>query len=158
TLGRGSPTAVACYRHAQFPKKYQGGFFAADWTFGRIYFLRLTPVGNNYRCEKEIFLEASGDNGFAPTGMVVHPMTGDLYISIGGRGTRGAVYRVRYKNRPREIDPKQVEALQPRQRKTTSATAAIMLRDELLLYAALAPEKVRKMLQRSLAWQGNVTD
>jgi putative heme-binding domain-containing protein len=26
----------------------------------------------------------------------VHPVTGDLFLSIGGRGTRGAVYRVRY--------------------------------------------------------------
>src|SRR5947209_17101373 len=52
TLGRGSPTGVACYRHVQFPKKYQGGFFAADWTFGRIYFLRLTRDGDRYRCEK----------------------------------------------------------------------------------------------------------
>src|SRR5262249_31434741 len=25
-----------------------------------------------------------------------HPRTGDLYVAIGGRGTRGAVYRIRY--------------------------------------------------------------
>src|SRR5579871_6339035 len=33
TLGRGSPTGVVCYRHAQFPAEYRGGFFLADWTF-----------------------------------------------------------------------------------------------------------------------------
>jgi putative membrane-bound dehydrogenase-like protein len=114
TLGRGSPTGVACYRHVQFPKKYQGGFFAADWTFGRIYFLRLTRASDSYRCEKEVFLEAVGDDGFAPTGMIVHPKTGDLYISIGGRGTRGAVYRVHYKNSLPKIDHEAVKALQPR--------------------------------------------
>src|SRR5262249_16712597 len=36
TLGRGSPTGVACYRHQQFPESYRGGVFLADWTFGRI--------------------------------------------------------------------------------------------------------------------------
>ena len=45
---------------------------------------------------KEIFLESLGNDGFAPTACVVHPNTGDLFISIGGRGTRGGVYRVRY--------------------------------------------------------------
>ena len=41
-------------------------------------------------------MQAVGDNGFAPTGAAVHPETGDLYVSLGGRGTRGAVYRIRY--------------------------------------------------------------
>ncbi len=35
-LGRGSPTGVACYRHTHFPEQFRGGFFLADWTFGRI--------------------------------------------------------------------------------------------------------------------------
>ena len=96
TLGRGSPTGVVCYRHGQFPAKYRGGFFLLDWTFGRIYFVKLTRRGASYTTEKELFLEAIGDNGFAPTGAAVHPETGDLYVSIGGRGTRGAVYRIRY--------------------------------------------------------------
>ena len=41
-------------------------------------------------------LETMRTPGFAPTACVVHPQTGDLYVSIGGRGTRGAVYRIRY--------------------------------------------------------------
>lgn len=104
TLGRGSPTGVACYRHVQFPEKYRGGFFLADWTFGRIYFVKLTRSGSTYKAEKEIFLEAMGDEGFAPTAMAVHPITGDLYVSIGGRGTRGAVYRVRHTEGAAKID------------------------------------------------------
>jgi putative membrane-bound dehydrogenase-like protein len=44
-LGRGSPTGVVCYRHVQFPEEYRGGFFLLDWTFGRVYFLRLTRSG-----------------------------------------------------------------------------------------------------------------
>jgi putative membrane-bound dehydrogenase-like protein len=96
TLGRGSPTGVACYRHAQFPAPYRGGFFLLDWTFGRVYFLPLERSGASYTGRPRVFLDAVGDNGFAPTDLVVHPDTGDLFISIGGRGTRGAVYRVRH--------------------------------------------------------------
>jgi putative membrane-bound dehydrogenase-like protein len=95
-LGRGSPTGVVCYRQVQFPERYRGGFFLLDWTFGKVYFLALQRSGSTYTCRKEVFLECAGDNGFAPTDAVVHPGTGDLFLSIGGRGTRGAVYRVRY--------------------------------------------------------------
>jgi putative heme-binding domain-containing protein len=95
-LGRGSPTGVACYRHRQFPEKYRGGLFLGDWTFGRIYYATLTPSGGSYTAKIETFVEATGEGGFAPTGLAVHPTTGDLYVSVGGRGTRGAVYRIRY--------------------------------------------------------------
>ncbi|MCI0377528.1 MAG: c-type cytochrome [Gemmataceae bacterium] len=96
-LGRGSPTGVACYRVGNFPKEFRGGMFLADWTFGRVYFASLEKKATSYVSEAKVFLESTGDNGFAPTGVVVHPQMGDLYVSIGGRGTRGAVYRVRYK-------------------------------------------------------------
>jgi putative heme-binding domain-containing protein len=110
-LGRGSPTGVACYRQVQFPEAYHGGFFLLDWTFGRVYFLKLKRAGSTYRAQKRLFLEATGDNGFAPTAIAVHPVTGDLYISIGGRGTRGAVYRIRYPSRAKAIDPAAVARL-----------------------------------------------
>lgn len=98
-LNRGSPTGVACYRHTQFPEKYHGGMFALDWTFGKVYFLQLQKQGSSYSAKTEVFLETVGDAGFAPTGAAVHPKTGDLFISIGGRGTRGAVYRIRHNAR-----------------------------------------------------------
>jgi putative membrane-bound dehydrogenase-like protein len=111
TLGRGSPTGVVCYRHVQFPEKYRGGLFLLDWTFGRVYFLTLKRSGATYTCTKEVFLESVGDNGFAPTAAVVHPVTGDLYISIGGRGTRGAVYRIRYPKGARTLTAAEQESL-----------------------------------------------
>jgi putative heme-binding domain-containing protein len=115
-LGRGSPTGVVCYRHVQFPQAYQGGVFLLDWTFGKVYFLTLERAGATYTCRKQLFLEAVGDNGFAPTAAVVHPQTGDLFISIGGRGTRGAVYRVRYPERAgrRDLDGLAKLQVQPR--------------------------------------------
>jgi putative heme-binding domain-containing protein len=92
--GRGSPTGVVCYRHTHFPEAYRGGFFLADWTFGRIYHVPLKPAGASYSGKHEIFLEATGTSGFAPTALAVHPKTGELFVSIGGRGTRGGVYRI----------------------------------------------------------------
>lgn len=97
TLGRGSPTGVVCYRHTRFPAKYRDGLFLCDWTFGRIYFVALERRGSTYVGHPEVFLQATGENGFAPTAAAVHPITGDLYVSIGGRGTRGAVYRICYR-------------------------------------------------------------
>ena len=80
-----------------FPTKYHGGLFLLDWTFGRVYLRQArTQSGSTYNAKTQVFLEAVGDNGFAPTAAAVDPLTGDLYVSIGGRGTRGAVYRIRH--------------------------------------------------------------
>ena len=96
-IGRGSPTGVVCYRHYQFPKRYHGGVFALDWTFGKIWFLPLEAEGegSSYKTKPEVFLEPIGSSGFAPTDACVAP-DGSLFVSIGGRGTRGAVYRIEY--------------------------------------------------------------
>jgi putative heme-binding domain-containing protein len=94
-IGRGSPTGVTCYRCDQFPDHYRGGIFACDWTFGKVYFCPLTPAGASYQTKPEVFLEAVGASGFDPTDIVVAP-DGSLYISIGGRKTRGAVYHIEY--------------------------------------------------------------
>lgn len=95
-LDRGSPTGVAVYRHEQFPKEYRGGLFLLDWTFGRVWFTPLTPHGATYQAKPTRFLEVTGEDGFAPTSLAVHPQSGDLFVAIGGRGTRGAIYRIRY--------------------------------------------------------------
>lgn len=92
-IGRGSPTGVVCYRHDTFPARYHGGIFALDWTFGKVWFLPLTPNGATYSTKAEVFLEPTGTEGFAPTDAVVAP-DGSMYISIGGRRTRGAVFRI----------------------------------------------------------------
>jgi putative membrane-bound dehydrogenase-like protein len=95
-LGRGSPTGIACYRHRQFPARYRGGLFSADWTFGRIYFLPLVPAGSSFRGQPEIFLQSRGDQGFNPVDLAVGP-AGDLFIAMGGRRTQGSVFRVSYR-------------------------------------------------------------
>ena len=94
-VGRGSPTGVVCYRHDQFPEHYRGGVFALDWTFGKVFFIPLRRDRSTYKTEAEVFLEPTGTHGFAPTDAVVAP-DGALFVCIGGRRTRGAVYRVEY--------------------------------------------------------------
>ncbi|MFN4261020.1 MAG: HEAT repeat domain-containing protein [Gemmataceae bacterium] len=94
-LGRGSPTGVVCYRHHQFPEHYRGGLFLLDWTFGRVYYCPLRRDGASYTTKPEIFIEATGTSGFNPTDAVVAP-DGALLVSMGGRGTRGTVFRVEY--------------------------------------------------------------
>jgi putative heme-binding domain-containing protein len=116
TCGRGSPTGVVCYRHTQFPARYRGGLFLLDWTFGQVHFIPLERSGSSYKGKPEVFLRATGENGFAPTACALHPVTGDLYLSIGGRGTRGAVYRVRHARGLAGVKPAEVTRLQPARR------------------------------------------
>src|SRR2546429_4615822 len=62
---------------------------------------------SDLKTQPEIFLEPVGTHGFAPTDVVVAP-DGSLFISIGGRKTRGAVYHVEYVG-----DGKQLSAREP---------------------------------------------
>lgn len=95
TLERGSPTGVEWWSHPRTPEKFHG-LYLLDWTFGRIWLVRPEPAGASFRARPIRFLEAVGGNGFAPTALAVHPKTGDMFVSIGGRGTRGGVYRIRW--------------------------------------------------------------
>ena len=95
SFGRGSPTGVVCYQHTQFPRHYRGALFVLDWTFGRVLVVPLKKFGGSWSSTPYAFLSPKGDFGFAPTAAEVGP-DGSLYISVGGRGTRGGVYKVSY--------------------------------------------------------------
>ena len=100
-LGRGSPTGVAVYHHRVFPKKYHEAVFVLDWTFGRVIAIYPQPIDVNDASAKpnrfmaETFMQATGTVGFAPTDLCVEP-DGSMLFCVGGRGTSGALYRVRY--------------------------------------------------------------
>jgi putative membrane-bound dehydrogenase-like protein len=96
-FGRGSPSGVVCYRHDSFPIEYHGALFVLDWTFGRIIALPLEQDGSVSTAEAIPFATGQGQYGFAPTDAAVSP-DGDLYVSIGGRGTRGGVFRISWTN------------------------------------------------------------
>ena len=124
SFGRGSPTGVVCYRHAQFPRAYRGALFVLDWTFGRVLALPLRTLGATWKTPSPVnFMSAIGQFGFAPTDAEVAP-DGSLFVSVGGRGTRGSVYRVTYTgkeaiaaSKPADEQPAEplVECLQARQ-------------------------------------------
>jgi putative membrane-bound dehydrogenase-like protein len=97
SFGRGSPTGVACYRHNRFPVNYRGALFVADWTFGRVMALPMQRDGEVWASKPIEFMTGKGQFGFAPTDIAVGA-DGALYVSVGGRGTRGGVFRVTARN------------------------------------------------------------
>jgi len=97
--GRGSPTGMVCYQHTQFPEAYRNGLFILDWTYGRVWYLPMQRQGETWTAEPQEFITGVGEHGFAPTDLEVGP-DGCLYISVGGRGTRGGVYQVRCTSQP----------------------------------------------------------
>ena len=97
SFGRGSPTGVVCYRHTQFPAEYRGALFVLDWSFGRVMAVPLAQHGGSWTSSNSrVFMTGKGPFGFAPTDVEVGP-DGSLYVSIGGRGTQGGVFRISYR-------------------------------------------------------------
>ncbi|MBB76069.1 MAG: heme-binding protein [Planctomycetaceae bacterium] len=93
--GRGSPTGAVTYSHYMFPEKYHNSIFLADWASGRILSIRFKQQGSSYTANSEVFLEGTPLN---VTDLDVGP-EGGLYFATGGRGTRGAIYRVTWKGK-----------------------------------------------------------
>ena len=129
-FGRGSPTGVACYQHNAFGAAYFDSLFVLDWTYGRVLNLQLTAnnqqgsydvrqsvKANLAKGEKKpassseatsTFMSGTGQFGFAPTDIEVAP-DGSLLVSVGGRGTRGGIYRVTANKSHRTTWPGPVE-------------------------------------------------
>jgi putative membrane-bound dehydrogenase-like protein len=95
SFGRGSPSGVVVYRHNQFPEKYRNAVIGLDWTYGRVVAVPLKSSGSVFKGEPIELMTGVGTFGFAPTDAAIG-RDGSLYVSIGGRGTRGGVYRVTY--------------------------------------------------------------
>ena len=103
-IGRGSPTGVVVYRHMQFPKEYRGDVFSACWTLGRVYrfsSLEKPDRPTSYVSDHRIFLSTTGETGFAPVDLAVGP-DGAMFVAVGGRGTRGSVFRVAFHGQTRK--------------------------------------------------------
>ncbi|MBA4106169.1 MAG: hypothetical protein C0485_10445 [Pirellula sp.] len=89
--GPGSPTGVAFGTGSKFPEKYQKALFAADWSYGNIYAVHLSPAGSSYTGEIERFAFAMP---LGVTDMAVLPQDGALYFAVGGRKSASALYRI----------------------------------------------------------------
>ncbi len=92
-IGPGSPTGVCFGYGAKFPAKYQNAFYICDWSYGKLYAVHLTPQGSAYSGEFEEFVTGSP---LPLTDVIVNPVDGAMYFTVGGRRTQSALYRVTY--------------------------------------------------------------
>jgi putative heme-binding domain-containing protein len=92
-IGPGSPTGATFGYGAKFPAKYQDAFFLADWSFGKVRAVHLTPNGASYTGEIEDFINGQP---FPICDLIIDPQDGSMLIVVGGRGAQSAVYRVTY--------------------------------------------------------------
>jgi putative heme-binding domain-containing protein len=117
-VGPGSPTGVCFGYGAKFPAKYQDAFFICDWSYGKLYATHLTPNGSSYKAELEEFVTGTP---LPLTDIVINPVDGAMYFTIGGRKTKSGLYRVTYtgsestepnKERPANLDRDEYRRLQ----------------------------------------------
>jgi putative heme-binding domain-containing protein len=92
-VGPGSPTGMCFGYGTRFPARYQDALFMCDWSYGKLYAVHLTPEGAAYKGELEDFLSGTP---LPLTDVVVSPIDGALYFTIGGRRTQSGLYRVTY--------------------------------------------------------------
>ncbi len=95
-IGPGCPVGVTFGTGAKFPAKFQHALFAADWTFGTLYAIHLTPDGATFRGEKTEFVSGKP---LPFTDVIINPNDGAMYFTVGGRRTQSALYRVTYTGR-----------------------------------------------------------
>ena len=92
-IGPGSPTGMTFGYGAKFPAKYQDALFMCDWSYGKLYAVHLKPEGSTYTGEFEEFLSGIP---MPLTDVVISPVDGAMYITIGGRNPMSGLYRVTY--------------------------------------------------------------
>jgi putative heme-binding domain-containing protein len=92
-IGPGSPTGITFGYGAKFPAKYQDALYLADWSFGKVRAVHLTPSGASYTGEAEDFLSGQP---FPITDFIINPRDGSMLLAVGGRGAQSALYRVTY--------------------------------------------------------------
>lgn len=91
--GAAIPTGAVQYEHVQFPQRYHGAIFFADWSQGRILTMKPTPNGAGFTGTPQAFLAGRPLN----VSDLAVGRDGNLYFCTGGRGTEGGVYRVSWK-------------------------------------------------------------
>lgn len=92
-IGQGSPTGIVFGTGTKFPAKYQKSLFISDWSYGIIYAVHMKPQGASYVATYEKFASATP---LPVTDLVVNPIDGAFYFTIGGRKTQSGLYRITY--------------------------------------------------------------
>ena len=96
-LSLGSPTAVLFPREAKIPPHYREALWVADWSYGRILALQLTPDGAGFRATSKAIVTSVP---LPVTAICVNPADGALYFATGGRRTQSAIYRLTWTGDP----------------------------------------------------------
>lgn len=89
-IGRGSPTGVVFYEHAQFPEKYRGAMLNCDWSMGRIIVASLKRDGATYAGTFDNLVTGNPLN----VSDIEVDRDGSVVFCTGGRNTEGGLYRV----------------------------------------------------------------
>jgi putative heme-binding domain-containing protein len=100
-IGPGSPTGVTFGYGAKFPFKYQEAFFISDWSYGKLYAVHLEQKGASYVATAEEFVSGTP---LPLTDVIINPLDGAMYFTIGGRKVQSGLYRVTFP----EFDPNTV--------------------------------------------------
>ncbi len=100
-VGQGSPTGITFGYGADFPEYWQDTLFVSDWTYGKLYSVKLNPEGSSYTGELNEFLTGIP---FPLTDVIVNPHDGAMYITIGGRRTQSGLYRVTYNGDQEDVE------------------------------------------------------
>lgn len=88
---QGSPTALLSGKELAFPEAYQDGIFAADWSFGTLYFVHLEAEGATFTGSRTPFLSGTP----LPLADMIAGPDGNLYFVSGGRELESGLYRLR---------------------------------------------------------------
>ena len=92
STGQALPTGAVQYEHRQFPKRFHGSIFFADWSQGRILTAKPLPNGAGFTAKPAAFLSGRPLN----VSDLAVAQDGQLYFCTGGRGTEGGVYSIRW--------------------------------------------------------------
>ena len=92
-IGPGSPTGITFGYGSNFPERYRNALFISDWSFGKLRAVHFKAEGASYTAEVEEFLSGQP---LPVTDVVINPKDGAMYLAVGGRRTKSALYRVTY--------------------------------------------------------------
>jgi len=91
-VGSGSPVGVSAGTGTKFPARYQDALYVADWSYGNLYAVFLTPDGSSYKGSVQPFISG---RPFPVTDLMVNPADGSLIVMTGGRA-QTQLYRITY--------------------------------------------------------------
>ncbi|HAV62041.1 MAG TPA: hypothetical protein DCY13_06715, partial [Verrucomicrobiales bacterium] len=95
SANRLDPSALAFYRHHQFPTEMRGSLLIADREHGAIWVAKTTPFQSGFTVTMNPLVESNGRNGWMPSALAIGK-DGSLFIATEGRGPSGGIFRLEY--------------------------------------------------------------